>query len=326
MPPDGLLPSAAEHADRDLDTPSPAEPELRRLDGDPQQRYWVSAPHGWHARRSTPRGLLVSVHGISRNAGAHARTLAALADEVGLVLVAPHFSRSRFPDYQRIGRCGRLGPGGRADHMLLRIAKAVCMEYGLRQQPFLLMGHSGGAQFALRFALVHSAQVAAYALSAPGSYCWPGTGRRFPHGTASSQAFSDLRPDLDALLQRPGLVLVGARDVERDAALRQGERIDTQQGRNRVERAQRWVAAMQKCAAQRGMVAPLTLHAVADCGHGFSELARSPAWHGAVRRHLAFSLARLNCHSTPPAPAAFSGRSIQQEIAMPMTGSRVQPP
>jgi pimeloyl-ACP methyl ester carboxylesterase len=268
------------------------QPELRRLAEDALQRYWVSSPRGWRTRRSEPAGLLVSVHGISRNAGAHARALASLADELDLVLVAPHFSRSRFPDYQRMGRQGRLGPGGRADRMLLRIVQAVRDEYGLREQPFVLMGHSGGAQFALRFTLVHSSQVAAYVLSAPGSYCWPDAERRFPHGAASSRVFPDLHPDLDALLQRPGLVLVGTRDVERGDALRQGERIDALQGRNRLERARRWVAAMQQRAAERGTAAPLTLHAVADCGHGFSELARAEDWRGALQQHVASAVAQ----------------------------------
>jgi pimeloyl-ACP methyl ester carboxylesterase len=233
------------------------------------------------------------MHGISRNAGAHARALAALADELGLVLVAPHFSRSRFPDYQRMGRPRRLGAGGRADHMLLRIVHAARAEFGLPAQPFLLVGHSGGAQFALRFALVHAAQVAGYALSAPGSYCWPDMAQRFPLGAAPNRAFPDLHPSLEALLRRPGLVLVGARDVERDDTLRQGQRIDAQQGHTRIERAQRWVAAMRQCATERGMAAAVTLHTVAGCGHDFSELARSPAWRDTLQQHLASSLARL---------------------------------
>lgn len=266
-------------------------PELRRLRDDPLQRYWVSRPR--HGQQCAPAGLLVSVHGISRNAGAHARALAALADELGLVLVAPHFSRSRFPDYQRMGRPRRLGAGGRADQMLLRIVRAVRAEFGLPAQPFLLVGHSGGAQFALRFVLVHAAQVAGYALSAPGSYCWPDMALRFPLGAAPSRAFPDLRPSFEALLRCPGLVLVGARDVERDDALRQGQRIDAQQGHTRIERAQRWVAAIQKCAAERGLAAAVTLHTVAGCGHDFSELARSPAWQGTLHQHLASSLARL---------------------------------
>lgn len=265
-------------------------PELRRLHDDPLQRYWVSRPRP--GQQGTPAGLLVSVHGISRNAGAHARALAALADELGLVLVAPHFSRSRFPDYQRMGRPRRLGAGGRADRMLLRIVHAVRADFGLPAQPFLLVGHSGGAQFALRFALAHAAHVAGYVLSAPGSYCWPDMALRFPLGAAPSRAFPDLRPSFAALLRRPGLVLVGARDVERGDALRQGQRIDAQQGHTRIERAQRWVAAMQQCAAERGIAAAVTLHTVAGCGHDFGELARSQAWHGPLRQHLASSLAR----------------------------------
>lgn len=293
------VPGATSRTGSWQDDCSRPSPELRRLDDDPLQRYWVSAPREWHARRSPPRGLLVSVHGISRNAGAHARALATLADELDLVLLAPHFSRSRFPDYQRMGRPGHLGPGGRADQMLLRIAQGVRKEYDLGTQPLLLMGHSGGAQFALRFALTHAAQVAAYVLSAPGSYCWPDRSRRFPHGAAPGHRFPDLRPDLAALLQRPGLVLVGERDVERDDALRQGERIDALQGRNRIERAHHWVAAMQQCAEQMGVVAPVTLHAVANCGHGFSEMARSRDWCATLHRHFESALQAMPGRTAP---------------------------
>jgi pimeloyl-ACP methyl ester carboxylesterase len=285
MRPDCVRPDAAGRA-------VPA-PELRRLDDDPAQRYWVSAPRCGYSGRGGCAGLLVSVHGISRNAGAHARALAQLAEDLDLVLVAPHFSHSRFPDYQRMGRPERLGPGGRADHMLLRIARVVRAEHGLPEQPFLLIGHSGGAQFALRFALTQPASVAAYVLSAPGSYCWPDLSRRFPHGMAPSRAFPDLRPDLAALLQRPGLVLVGERDVERDEALRQGERIDAQQGRSRIERARHWVAAMQQHAAEARTIAPITLHTVAGCGHGFSALANSEDWRRSLRQHFASTLAGL---------------------------------
>lgn len=263
------------------------EPALHRLADDPQQRYWVCAPEGG---LRPPAGLLVSVHGISRNARAHARLLAPLASELDLVLVAPHFSRRRFPDYQRLGRPSRTGPGGRADLMLLRIVQAVALQHGLAPGPFVVMGHSGGAQFALRFALVHAAHVAGYVLSAPGSYCWPSARRRFPHGLAPNPSQPALQPDLGALMQRPGLVLVGAHDVQRDPALRQGARIDAEQGRTRVERACNWVAAMRQQAAEQGLVAPLELQTVAGCGHGFSELARDAAWRASLRAHLSASL------------------------------------
>ena len=263
------------------------QPSLRRLEAEPQQRYWICAPRRCLAAGARPAGVLVSVHGISRNAGAHARTLAPLADALGLVLVAPHFSRRRFPDYQRLGRPARLGDGGRADLMLLRIVEAVRQEFGLAQQPFLLAGHSGGAQFALRFALAHAEHVAGYVLSAPGSYCWPDEGRRFPIGVAPSPAFPDLRPSLDALLRRPGLVLVGGLDDGRDDALRQGAGIDGLQGRTRLERARRWVAAIGERAHRLGQACAVRLRVIEGCGHGYRELAGSAAWRDAVVQHLA---------------------------------------
>ncbi len=266
-------------------TPQPAPaPALHRLADDPEQRYWVYRP-----QRLAPGGggLLVSVHGISRNAGAHARALAPLADTLGCVLVAPHFSRSRFPDYQRLGRPRRLGPGGRADAMLLRIVAAVRADGALATTRWALMGHSGGAQFALRFALLHAAHLSSYALSAAGSYCWPDTSRRFPHGLAPDPQWGTLQPELGALLRLPGLVLVGADDTQRDEALRQGARIDAQQGRTRLERAQRWVQALHDQGRVCGIEPPLQLQAVDGCGHGFSQLAASARWQQLLLRHFA---------------------------------------
>jgi poly(3-hydroxybutyrate) depolymerase len=258
-------------------------PTLLRLRDDAWQRYWLYRPARAPARCAR---VLVSVHGISRNAAAHARALAGVADALGCVLIAPHFSRSRFPDYQRLGRPGRLGAGGRADLMLMRIVDEVRARLGLALQPFGLLGHSGGAQFAQRFALVHARHLAGYALSAPGSYAWPDPARRFPHGLSASARFPDLRIDLDAALRQPGLLLVGGLDVERDPALRQGARIDARQGCTRVERAQRYIAALNQRAAQHGVVARVRQVVVPDCAHGFSSLAYAPLWRSEVLQHF----------------------------------------
>jgi pimeloyl-ACP methyl ester carboxylesterase len=290
MQPELLASALTDDPESSTTSTSAPLPELRRLSCDPQQRYWICRPLQHERTRIGPLGLLVSVHGISRNARAHAHALAPLAQALNLLVVAPHFSAMRFPDYQRLGRPARLGTGGRADQILLRIVNAVRAESGLPEQPFALLGHSGGAQFALRFALVHPEHVACYVLSAAGSYCWPDEQRRFPHGLAVSPAFKDLEPKLASLLRRPGLVLVGERDVERCGALRQGARIDAVQGRTRKERAEHWVAAMLQRADEQGPTDALVLRTVAGCGHAFSEMARSPAWRGAIAQHLSAGL------------------------------------
>jgi pimeloyl-ACP methyl ester carboxylesterase len=246
-------------------------PARLRLADDPEQRYWLYVPPAARAR-GEHAPLWVSVHGISRNAAAHLRSLAPWAERIGCVVLAPHFSRTRFPDYQRFGRPGRMRAGGRADLMLLRIVGEVQAQWGLRRAPMYLMGHSGGAQFVQRFVLVHGPHVARCVLSAPGSYAWPDPTRRFPFGTAPNPAFDDLCPRLHDLLRVPALVAVGQADEARDAALRQGERIDRQQGRTRLERARRFVATAAALAAEQGLPAPAALAVLPGSGHAFSEV------------------------------------------------------
>lgn len=249
---------------------TPASGERRRLADDPLQPYWLFVPESASAR-GADAPLLVCIHGISRNAGAMARGFMPWARRLGCILVAPHFSARRFPDYQRLGRTARLGPGGRADLTLMRIVHEVRATLGLECVPWFMFGHSGGAQFVQRFVLVHPREVARYALSAAGSYAWPDANRPFPFGCGPSPHFADLRPDLDALVHIPGLVLVGTHDDARGASLRQGPRIDSVQGATRRERAERYVAAVNRHARSAGAAPPLGLQLLLGCGHGLSD-------------------------------------------------------
>lgn len=269
--------------------------ERRRLRDDPRQAYWLHVPA---SARHADAPLLVCVHGISRNAGAHLRAFAPWAQRHGCVLLAPHFSRTRFPDYQRLGRPGHLGAGGRADRMLWRIVDEVRAGLGLAPRPVHLFGHSGGAQFVLRLALAQPQQVAAYVASAAGAYVWPDAARAFPAGCAPSPRFADLRPALAGFAALPGLVIVGERDQARTAALRQGARVDAEQGRSRRERAERFVAAVH--AAAPG--ARLGLQLLPRCGHGFGEMVAE----GELPRRVAEFL-----YGAAPALPAGAGRAPQ---------------
>lgn len=240
-----------------------------RLLDDASQAYWWWAPDG-PLPPDTP--LLVAVHGISRNAGALARAFVGPASHHRVVLLAPHFSRKRFPDYQRLGRPDRLGCGERADHMLDRIVAELRARLGLSPTPLHLFGHSGGAQFTLRYLLTQPANVRRYVLSAAGAYAWPCEATAFPFGWGRSKRFADVTVDAPAVLALAGRVFVGDRDVERQASLRRGGRVDRQQGVTRVERALRWVEAMRRL-AQQDVVGDLGCELLADCGHGFSECA-----------------------------------------------------
>jgi len=182
-----------------------------------------------------PTRVLVTVHGISRNASFMLSSLGELAERHGYTLLAPQFGQRSFPDYQRLGR---QGSGARADLALLMMLADARREIGIGD-PVDLFGFSGGAQFAHRFAMAHPGVSRTVSLAAAGWYTDPGGRRRYPLGTRSTRRLPGLRFEPRGLLDTPTLVLVGDQDVERDSALRRRDWLDRIQGRTRLERA-RW--------------------------------------------------------------------------------------
>lgn len=235
---------------------------LRRvLESDPGQEYLVYVPST--GARNAP--VVVSVHGISRNADQHARLLSAYCDLHGAVLVAPLFDAVQHPDYQRLGRQGR---GKRADLALHRILSEVATTTGAAADRIHLFGFSGGAQFAHRYTMAHPHRVASAVFASAGWYTLPNPTRRFPHGTRPSKKLSDIRFDAEEYLCVPMTVLVGTNDVEQ-AGLRQSKRLDAEQGVSRVERARSFVAAIEAAAEAHYMEPLIRYEEIENCDHSF---------------------------------------------------------
>jgi pimeloyl-ACP methyl ester carboxylesterase len=209
--------------------------------------------------------LLVSIHGVSRNADQHARLLSAYCESYRTALVAPIFSVEEFPDYQRLGRAGR---GKRADIALNMIVAEAAAIAGVSGERFNLFGYSGGAQFAHRYLMANPHRVTAAVIAAAGWYTWPDATRRFPYGTRMNKRLPDVRFDAEDFLCVPITVMVGSGDNDR-SGLRQSKRLDREQGATRVERARRWVAAMQAAAEMHHLESRVSYVEVEDCGHSF---------------------------------------------------------
>lgn len=226
--------------------------------------------------------ILVSVHGVHRRAQEHFDAFAPAIRAMGGCLCTPLFSRDAFPDYQRLGRPGR---GLRADLALLDALRQRLRPYGLEDAKIHLFGHSGGGQFVHRFVMVHPESVASYALSAPGWYTFPDELTNYPKGLAAPPG-GMAALQLDRFLRVPGCVFVGANDTRRGTTLRRHEDIDRQQGQTRLERARRWVAAMNRSAGERGLGKAIQLHELADAGHSFQGLVRRAHLHDKVLQFL----------------------------------------
>lgn len=242
---------------------TPGEVQLRSVDDDPRQRYFLYVPR----ETTAPLRTFVAVHGISRNAREHARRFSRYAESYGVVLVAPLFPRNRYADYQRIGREGR---GQRADHALNRILREVGRLTGADTERFYLFGFSGGGQFAHRYAMAYPERVARMALGSAGWYTFPDTGRSYPAGIRASEALPGARFRPDRFLRIPAFVLVGEKDTTRDPQLKKSRRIDQQQGTTRVERGRRWVDAMRQAARAHGLQTHYDFKLVQDTGHSFT--------------------------------------------------------
>lgn len=267
---------------------------LRTLSAHLGQKYYTYLPR----RLRRPDLLLIAVHGISRNAREHALQFAQAAESLGCALLAPLMAEETAAGYQRLG----WGRGERRADLLLDACIADLEARLSRSFPRLaLWGFSGGAQFAHRYALSQPQRVAAQVLGAAGWYTWPDPALRFPYGVSARGLRAQQTLDLEGFLRIPTLVVVGSRDVVRDDATRTGPRLDEQQGHHRLERARRWVAAINAAALQRGLAAPAQLEVLPGVAHEFDAVVdaggvgHAEAW---WTRHALRAAAAPRVHAT----------------------------
>ncbi|MFN3727879.1 MAG: hypothetical protein ACK4SZ_16430 [Allosphingosinicella sp.] len=238
---------------------------FRTLIGAPDAEYFTYLPPA--ASAASP--VVVLVHGITRNAAEHVFRFAAAADCANAILVAPLFTKASYGQYQQVVDGAR---GVQADLALFDMLTAVAAATGADTRRVHLFGFSGGAQFAHRFMMLHPERVAALAVAAAGWYSFPDPDLPYPFGIGS-HPIPGGRFDAEQFLAIPRHVLVGDRDVARDEALRTGRRLDQLQGRNRLERARAWSAAMDKAAETRGIATRTTLSLLAGGSHSFTQAA-----------------------------------------------------
>lgn len=230
--------------------------------------YFIYRPLS--GRETADERLLVSVHGITRNAISHVLRFRGAAERSGVTVVAPLFRTPLFHYYQRFLTPGT---GLRADDALALILTDVRSRLELPNEPFALFGFSGGGQFVHRFAMAYPDRVSRVVITAPGWYTFPNTEKAFPHGTRPSRKMPDVIFDPESYLRVPMRAIVGTEDNRRDSALNKARRIDRQQGRTRVARAKNWVAAMNAEAEALGIVADISFELVEGAGHSFSDFA-----------------------------------------------------
>ena len=217
--------------------------------------------------------VLVSVHGISRNAREHVELFSPLAEQTGTAIIAPLFPEADFPRYQRLGTNAH---EERADLAFDQILKAAVADLGVDPFPLRLFGFSGGGQFSHRYALLYPGRVRSMVLGAPGWYTFPDTAEHFPYGLRNGPDWPKIRLTLEPFLQIPTLVMVGEQDNIRDDDMNCARRIDARQGVNRFERGERWVQVMNSHARAYGFLPGFRFESVPNASHAFESYVAHP--------------------------------------------------
>lgn len=235
---------------------------LRRLRGPEPLRYYIYVPDGFQPGHR----IVAVVHGISRNAREHIVAFAPWAQRSGIALIAPLFDREHCRDFQQLGWTGT---GWRVDRLLRGAVDELAAETGADGSTFSIFGYSGGAQFAHRYSLACPGDISSLATCAAGYYTWPTTQMPYPYGLDCRQLPVNARLRLDEFLSLPTLTTVGLLDTSRDSTLRKNAETDALQGRNRVERARRWVDALTTATLARQLEPRHRFAGIEGVGHDF---------------------------------------------------------
>lgn len=263
---------------------------LRRvLQADPMQEYLLYVPNSG----GTQAPIFVAVHGLACNSHELARAFSAHCERAGVVMLAPIFSTEQHRDYQRLGRVGR---GVRADIALDRCVAEVATLTNADAGQLHLFGYSAGAQFVHRYLMAHPHRVAAAVAASAGWYTFPDMKQRFPYGIRPQRRLPGVNFNPEEFLRVPITVLVGRKDVSREH-LRRTERVNRQQGKNRIERARKWVEAMRTAAAAYDYQPCATYVEVDDVDHSFAKFCQRGALPERVFTAL-FSERTARCEGT----------------------------
>jgi pimeloyl-ACP methyl ester carboxylesterase len=230
-------------------------------------------------------GLIVSLHGLGRNAPAYREHTRALAEHLRALLVVPLFDRGRFPTwrYQQAG-IARRDEGGAlilepaeqwTGEILQSLLDTVRKQEGVPGMPYVLIGHSAGAQFALRATAFGRLAPARIVIANPSSWLAPTFDEPYPYG------FGDLPPEVanDAVLRRylaqPFTILLGTADTGSvDLSMTAGAQ---RQGAHRYARGTNVFHAAAEASRRRGWAFGWQLIEIHGVGHSARRMYANPS-------------------------------------------------
>ncbi|MGH8618769.1 MAG: alpha/beta hydrolase [Burkholderiales bacterium] len=253
---------------------------------------WTYKPVGY---RGGP--LLMTFHGLGRNAEAYRDAARPLADRFGLLVVAPQFDAKRFPGwrYHSAGLVRERFVAGVEELSLepeeqwtsrhvLGLVDAARQAEGRPGLGYLLLGHSAGGQMLSRIVAFTPTSARGILIANPSSFVWPSRDRRFPYGFGGLPERLADDAALRRYLNQPLTVLTGTADTgAKDLDTRPGA---VAQGANRHERAVAFYREAERLARARGWAFAWQLYTVPGVGHSARDLYAAAPTTAAIAERL----------------------------------------
>ena len=232
-----------------------------------------------------PRLLLLVFHGVGRDGAPYRDHARPLADRVCAIVAAPQFDRKRFPrdEYQYGGVTpASVASGASATSAVKRRTVDLIPELvtwareaaGQTESPYVLLGHSAGAQFVDRVAAYAPVPAARVVVANPSTWVLPDTKTAIPFGFGGLGTDAVKEKALRAYLAEPLTVLLGQDDVHQ-RWLAQGKQARAQ-GDNRYDRGTHAFHAAEEVAKRNGWVFGWKLIEVPGVGHDAAAMLGSP--------------------------------------------------
>ena len=218
----------------------------------------------------SPGLVLLVFHGVNRDAGPYRDHARPLADRLCAVVVAPLFDQQRFPrdlyQYGGILHDGRIaGAEHRTVDLLDPLTAWTRTAVGAPQMPYVLLGHSAGAQFADRAAAFTTTGAARIVVANPSTWVMPSLTAVAPFGFGGVEPAGRAEEALRAYLARPLIVLLGQADTGTRNLAMSPEAMA--QGPYRLARGRNAFKAAQAVAASHHWPFGWTLIEVPGVGH-----------------------------------------------------------
>lgn len=244
----------------------------------------------YRPKHCTPSALLIVFHGLHRNVDSYRDDLEPIANELCLLELVPLFDEQRFPSwrYQKGGIAHQgtlISPAQWTGNLVLRLVNWARKQESQPNLPYVLVGHSAGAQFLSRFAAFIPNDARAIVIANPSTHVVPSLDIDPPFGFKRVYAPDHELQALQDYLAQPVILVLGKDDVgDKD---RDDEPAAVQQGKTRYQRGMNTFHAAQAVAAAHAWTLQWKLIELPGVSHSAGEVFGSKQVKQALRDALA---------------------------------------